>query len=214
MLKAVRDWARRYTSQGRYSPVGIAFHWGMVAMILFMLWLGWHMGRLDAGGEKRAAYEIHILIGMTALFFGVSRLTWRIIVPGPINDADRETGIKALLAKATHVAFYGCFIGLPLSGWIMWSAFAQGGTIEALGFAFLPALPVDTLAFEMRALILEAARLTHQGFVILLLLLIPAHAAAALKHHFWDEHDVLTAMLPEMMTEDSPTGPQQSAKPQ
>jgi cytochrome b561 len=209
-MKVVRDWARRHTSRGRYSPVGIVFHWSMAAIILFMLWLGWYMGRLEAGGDKRSAFEIHMLAGMTTLLFGILRLIWRIIVPGPVNDADSETGIKALLAKATHVAFYACFIGLPLSGWVMWSAFAQGSTIEALGFALLPALALDSLDFETRALILEAARLTHQGLVILLLALIPAHAAAALKHHFWDRHDVLTAMLPEAMTESPPEAPRQT----
>ena len=33
---------------------------------------------------------------------------------------------------------------------------------------------------------------------VVLLVLIPAHVGAALKHHFWDRHDVLQGMLPQI----------------
>ena len=46
--------------------------------------------------------------------------------------------------------------------------------------------------------ILDIAEDVHIASVILLLLLIPVHAGAALKHHFWDRHDVLRGMLPEV----------------
>jgi cytochrome b561 len=213
MLRAIRAWAVRHTARRRYSPVGIAFHWIMAAIVLLMLWLGWYMGRLDVGASKRAAFDIHMLTGSTTLMLGILRLIWRVIVPGPVNDADKVAGIVAVLAKGTHLAFYACFIGLPLSGWVMWSAFAPGATAGAAGLLQLPPLPFEDLGFELRAWLQDAARLLHQGLVLVLLVLIPLHAVAALKHHFWDEHDVLTAMLPEAMTQSSPTAPKPTSQP-
>ena len=35
-------------------------------------------------------------------------------------------------------------------------------------------------------------------FFAALALLVPMHVGAALKHHFWDRHDVLEGMLPEI----------------
>ena len=35
MIRQLREWARGHTERGRYSPVGIAFHWIMAFLILF-----------------------------------------------------------------------------------------------------------------------------------------------------------------------------------
>ncbi len=34
--------------------------------------------------------------------------------------------------------------------------------------------------------------------IILLVAMVPIHVGAALKHHFWDRHDVLRGMLPDL----------------
>jgi cytochrome b561 len=61
-----------------------------------------------------------------------------------------------------------------------------------------PQVPLEGLAPLTRYFILDLAEDVHAASVILLLLLIPAHVGAALKHHFWDRHDVLRGMLPEI----------------
>ena len=43
----------------------------------------------------------------------------------------------------------------------------------------------------------------HTLLILLLVALIPMHIGAALKHHFWNRHDVLIGMLPELK-EDEP----------
>ena len=53
---------------------------------------------------------------------------------------------------------------------------------------------------------LSGAERVHHWLVILLLVLIPGHAGAALKHHFWDRHDVLRGMLPEVPDAQEPQG--------
>ena len=45
---------------------------------------------------------------------------------------------------------------------------------------------------------LDWAEGLHALLVLLLLVMVPIHAGAALKHHFWDKHDTLIGMLPEL----------------
>ena len=62
--------------------------------------------------------------------------------------------------------------------------------------------------------VLWGAERVHHWLVILLLVLIPGHAGAALKHHFWDRHDVLEGMLPEIPDgEGHPEGSQHAPPP-
>jgi cytochrome b561 len=200
MLKAARAWALTHTSKRRYSPVGIAFHWGMALVIAGMLVIGWAMGQLDPGSAKLSAFELHMALGLITLGLSLLRLVWRILISGPVNDAD-NLGWQTLLAKLTHVVFYICFVGLPVSGWLTWSAFAESERLN-LGFISIAPFPLESLPFATKALVLYWADTTHHVLIWLLLLVIPAHIGAALKHHFWDQHDVLVGMLPVLAPEE------------
>ena len=89
MIEAIKAWAARYAADGRYSPVGQIFHWTMAALILFQLGWGWRMSRIDAGGDKLEAFRVHAELGLLMLVLAALRAIWRMIVPGPVNDADR-----------------------------------------------------------------------------------------------------------------------------
>lgn len=197
MIAAIRAWAKRHTDERRYSPVGQVFHWVMAALISFQLGWGWYMSRLPAGGEKLRGYEIHAEVGLLMLVLAVLRAVWRLIVPGPINDADR-LGWQTFAAHVTHILFYICFFGLPLSGWAMWSALGANAPLSVAGVAPWPDMPFDTLTVPLQWLILDWSEGIHALLIILLLVMIPLHVGAALKHHFWDRHDVLLGMLPEL----------------
>ena len=197
MLEKLRAWAERHSEQDRYTPVGIAFHWIMAALVLFQLGWGFYTDFLMPGGDKVRAYEVHSAVGLPILLLALFRAWWRILVPGPVNDADR-LGWQTLVAHVTHILFYVCFVALPLSGWIMWSALAPPGLLYLGGFLPWPQVPLDGLPLETRFALLGVAERTHHWLIVLLLVLIPAHVGAALKHHFWDRHDVLRGMLPEV----------------
>ena len=200
MLKVVRAWALTHTSERRYSPVGIGFHWVMAIFIVGMLAIGWVMGRLDPGSAKLTVFELHMGIGLITLVLSLLRLVWRVLIPGPVNDAD-NLGWQTTVAHLTHAAFYLCFIGLPVSGWLTWSAFAGSDRLN-LGFVHIPPFPFESLPFATKAFVLYWADTTHHVLNWLLLLVIPAHIGAALKHHFWDEHDVLVGMLPVLASDE------------
>ena len=124
------------------------------------------------------------------------RALWRLIVPGPINDADR-LGWQTAAAYVTHILFYVCFFGLPLSGWAMWSA-VEGEPLRIAGIVPFPNMPFDTLAPAIQWWILDWGEGIHALLILLLVAMIPIHVGAALKHHFWDRHDVLRGMLPDL----------------
>lgn len=197
MIEKLRRWAAWYTDRSRYSPVGIAFHWIMAILVIAQLGWGWYASLLPSGGEKLGAYEVHSAIGLPILLLAIGRLVWRLLIPGPINDADRG-GWQTHAANVTHYLFYICFFGLPLTGWAMWSALGQPAPLRLAGFIPWPALPLHMLELELQYRVLAVAEEIHHILVVLLAALIPLHVVAALKHHFWDRHDVLRGMLPEV----------------
>ena len=78
----------------------------------------------------------------------------------------------------------------------MISATDRTRQLETLGFIKWPLLPLQELSNTQLWAIEAAAEWMHWGLVITLLLMIPIHAGAALKHHLIDRDDVFHAMLP------------------
>lgn len=196
-LDGIRTWAKGYTDERRYSPVGVVFHWAMAALIVFQLGWGLYTDVAMPGGDKVLAYQVHSAAGLPVILLGLMRTAWRVAVPGPVNDAD-SLGWQTTTARVTHVLFYTSFVALPLSGWVMWSSLAPPGALQLAGVLPWPQVPLEMLSTEARYLVMHGAERVHYVFILLLLVLIPVHAGAALKHHFWDRHDVLRGMLPEM----------------
>ena len=197
MIERLRAWGNSYTRRGRYSPVGIAFHWIMAALVLFQLGWGFWTDWMMSGGDKLRAYQIHSSAGLPILVFAMLRVAWRMLIDDPYNDADRQ-GWKTVVAHVTAMLFYLTFFTLPLSGWLMWSSVAAPGPLYLAGVVPWPQVPLEAFDTLTRYRVLDLAEDVHIASVILLLVLIPAHAGAALKHHFWDRHDVLRGMLPEI----------------
>jgi cytochrome b561 len=205
MIETLRAWALVHAEQGRYTPVGIAFHWVMAFLVLFQLGWGFYTAMMGVGGDKLAAYQVHSAAGLPILLLAIGRAAWRALIPGPVNDADRQ-GVQTVVAHAIHYLFYLCFFGLPLSGWAMWSAYAEPGPLRLGGVLPWPPLPLGELPLVTRWAILDFAEDVHNLLVWLLVIIVPLHVGAALKHHFWDRHDVLRGMLPEIPDEEDPLG--------
>lgn len=192
---SLRSWGESYTRQGRFSPVGVVFHWVMAALILFQLGFGWSLSLIPAGGPKVAAFALHATVGIAIFILAVLRIVWRIMITDPYNSADMM-GWRTTLAYIVEHLFYVCFFMLPLTGWAMWSAIASPGSID-VGIAW-PPLPFHDFETWRTWRILEIAEDLHLLFVWLLMVMIPLHVGAALKHHFWDRNDVLQGMLPQI----------------
>lgn len=211
MIERLRAWARKHSERDRYTPVGIAFHWVMAALVIFQLGWGWYMAVVPSGGDKLRAFEVHSAVGLPILILGIGRFVWRMIIPPPDNS-DEIPVWQARIAKVTHYIFYICFFGLPLSGWAMWSAVVPPGPLHLAGVIPWPQLPLHTLSTDMQWRVLGAAETVHQILVWTLAILVPAHVGAALKHHFWDRHDILRGIIPEVPDE-PPEAPKRAPRP-
>ena len=194
LIVHVLEWAAGHHDEGRYSPVAIVFHWTMAALVTFQLAWGWWMGRLPVGGDKIAAHDLHYAIGVLMLVLAIGRGSWRMLAPGPINDADKP-GWESTAARITHYLFYTCLFGLPLSGWAMISATAREQELSLLTLPW-PLMPFQDLTFVRRWQIEAVAEWMHWGLIVTLLLLIPLQVGGALKHQFIDRDDVFHGMLP------------------
>ena len=109
------------------------------------------------------------------------------IIQNAVNSKDHTTLVAAVKAAG---------LVETLSGWAMVSATDRTRQLETLGFIKWPLLPLQDLSNTQLWAIEAAAEWMHWGLVITLLLMIPIHAGAALKHHLIDRDDVFHAMLP------------------
>jgi cytochrome b561 len=117
----------------------------------------------------------------------VARAAWRLThPPPPMPEATPRWERRA--AAFSHAALYVLLIAIPLSGWLMSSALG----VQTVYFGVLP-LP-DLLAKDKA--LGEALKVVHVVLNAVLGVLVTAHVAAALKHHFLDRDDVLHRMLP------------------
>ena len=138
--RLVRRWAVSYTENGKYSAVGVWFHWIMAGLVLFQLGSGWLMSRYPVGGDKLATYELHSQLGLTILTLAILRFAWRLFVPDPINDADAP-GWQSTVSHLVAVTFYVLFALLPMSGWAMWSAIQPVEPLYIAGLVAVPPMP-------------------------------------------------------------------------
>lgn len=172
-------------SYSSYSKVAIALHW-----IIAVLILGNIAGALLAEQVDKATagtiMATHKSIGLTVLMLSIVRLVWRLTHAFP-HFAEATPKWDAVLARATHIAFYGLMIAIPLAGWAMVSAGSR--PLEWFGLFPWPKLPVSK-AFA------DVAHDAHGLLAFFTLGLAALHIAGALKHHFVDRDDVLARMLP------------------
>src|SRR3546814_10541185 len=89
-------------------------------------------------------------LGLFMFVLAILRAIWRLIVPGPINDADR-LGWQTLAAYVTHILFYICFFALPLSGWAMWST-VKGEELKVAGIIPWPYMRSEEHTSELQSL--------------------------------------------------------------
>lgn len=160
----------------RYDKVAIGFHWLIALLIIGNFYLG-AVGH-ELPKDIRPTYmDPHKAIGITILGLSLLRLGWRLGHRPPAFPSDIARW-QAMAAKTVHILFYVLTIGIPLSGWVMVSAYPGSPGADFFGLATLD-LPVG----DSKAL----SGFAHEGHEImaqLLLVLFILHVAAALKHQF------------------------------
>ncbi len=169
----------------RYHLSSVALHWLMLALFI-AVYASINLRELfDKGTAPREALKsLHFMLGLLMFALVWLRLTMRIKYPAPAITPVPPAWQEAA-AKVAHLALYAIMIGMPLMGWLLLSA--AGKPIPFFGLE-LPALigPDKGFAGQLKEVRETIGELGY--------LLIGAHAAAALFHHYIKGDNTLLRM--------------------
>ena len=156
----------------------------MAIPIVILLVLG---QRTMGNHEAHLLPTIHASAGLVVVLMFAFRLFWRRKHPPPKTLVASQWEVMA--AKVAHVLLYAAMLLIPLTGWLAYTEHVRRslGVRPASWFGFrIPLLPDFGINWHF----------IHNWGGKLALALIALHAAAALKHHFYDRDDTLKRMLP------------------
>ena len=179
----------------RYTRTAMVLHWLVAVLIignLLLVWsIGWFPGRL-----VRPAIDTHKSIGLTVLGLAVLRVLWRLSHrPPPLPR--RYPKVERVGAHAAHLLLYALILGLPISGYIHDSAFAQAAQhpLRLFGLVPIPRLaPIMALNPAAKTHVHAVWFGVHVWLGYALYALLALHVLGALKHQFIDKQPELQRM--------------------
>ncbi len=181
-------------ARSRSSTLAITLHW-LIAVIIIGnlvggLTIDYWLDSPDPAMQQTGGFimGLHKSLGLTVIVLTLVRLAARIASPPPPLPA-HMTPLERLLARATHLLFYGLMLALPLSGWAMVSTGKRINPIPWFGLFDVPPLPLPT---SLNGVFHES----HEIIGYIAIATIVLHVAGALKHQYLDRDDVLGRMLP------------------
>lgn len=170
-----------------YTRTAITLHW-VIALLIFVVFpVGLYMADLPLSPQKLQIYSYHKWAGITILVLAAVRLLWRLRHRPPALP-DASVGWESKAAAGAHHLLYLLMLAVPLAGWL--SSSAKG--FQTVWFGILPLPDLVPKNEQLADILHEAHELTAWAMALVIL----AHAAAALKHHFIAKDDVLARMLP------------------
>jgi cytochrome b561 len=173
----------------RYSNVAVTIHWVTVVLVLAQLWLGFSFADMAQGPERGQLFTWHRTVGAVILLLVLARLTYRLVNPPPPYPPDLPRW-ERIAGTWNHRLFYLLLIAMPIVGVTAASGMLPGSTIPLLGGIAIPKVPgiSNDLA--------ETLGDVHVAAAWLLIALLVVHAAAALKHQFFDHNRAAGRMPP------------------
>lgn len=206
----------------RYSAVAIILHWLIAVAILSMIPMGWWMTWAIEQPQTQAlaygVFQVHKAVGFLILALTVVRLVWRLTHPVPALPNGMKTW-EQFAARATHVAFYGLMLGLPLTGWLYVSSGWAVSTDQPLevptswfGLFIIPHIGLVEAASEpVRRTVSHMSMSAHSLMAWGAVILVGLHVGAALKHQFINRDGVLAHMVPVLPHGEASPAPEASA---
>ncbi|MFT3965120.1 MAG: cytochrome b [Sphingobium sp.] len=184
----------------RYTGTAIALHWTIALLIIAAVGLNWAWeGGWIADETVRPAIDWHKSIGIIVLGLAILRLLWRIGHRPPALPTKFQRW-EIRVSGVTHVLLYAVMFAMPLSGWIMDSAWkdAAAHPIAFLGTGWeLPRLGfIANLDPATKEGLHDGFGALHGLAAKLLYLLFALHVGGALKHQFLDREPELQRMWP------------------
>ena len=187
-------------TSNRYDLLSIALHWLSAALVVGLVLLGKVMTGLGNGFSDLAVkfqlYQLHKSLGFLLLATMVVRIGWAAVRPAPASVAF-GSAFERYAARTVHFLIYATLIALPVTGWALVSTATLRVPTRLFGVLPVPHLPwFAEMGAADRSFYEQTFRETHDTLATILLVLIAAHAAAALRHHLWLKDGTLMRMLP------------------
>lgn len=175
------------TSTDRFGSLSIALHWLMLVLLAGVYCAMEFRGLFPKGSDGRTLMALtHFSLGISVYILVWLRIAARFAGPTPAISPAPAAWQNAL-ARLMHLALYAFMIGMPLCGWVMMNT--GGKAVPFFGFE-LPILLAENHALH------EQLEELHELGATLGYVLIAAHAAAALFHHYVQKDNTLLRMLP------------------
>jgi cytochrome b561 len=181
----------------RYTHTAILLHWLIAAGIAANVALAWIWPHL-ADASVRPAIDTHKSIGITILGLALMRLLWRITHRPPALPAGYARW-EQTASHATHWLLYLLIFAMPLTGWIMDSAYKDAATHPMFLFGLFewPRIgAVLQLDPALRKQVHDGFGAAHEWLSYMLYALVALHIAGALKHQMIDGEKELQRMMP------------------
>lgn len=176
----------------KYPLVLRLFHWTMSILIIGMIILGFLMTQvLDDKPYTGALFLWHKSFGVLILMLIALRICARITlnhaVPPVLGTLPRYERIGSIIG---HKLLYLLMVVVPLSGYLMSSAYPKSSGIAFFGLPLPDALPKSEWLSQIFTGIHNVAAYCLAAVVVI-------HVAAVIKHRFFDapDQDVLKRML-------------------
>jgi cytochrome b561 len=164
------------TTAARYTNTAITLHWLLALALFAQIAFGWFLGDVPRGTPERTIYvNLHKSTGMLIGLLILLRVYWRLRHPAPPLPSSMPMW-ERVAAKWSHVLLYTCMIVMPVSGYVA-SNFSKYG-VNFFNSIKLPPWGVDNAA------IYGVFNTTHMVTSFVFVVLIAAHALAALRHLF------------------------------
>jgi len=170
-----------------YTHLAIGLHWAIALLIFAAFPLGLYMHDLPLSPYKLRVYSYHKWIGVAVLALVLVRVTWRATHRPPRLPSTMLPWERAAALSMCWL-LYVLTIVVPVSGWLTSSA--QGFQTVWLGI-----LPLPDLVPKDRQLARSLVDI-HTALCFFMMACVGLHIAAALKHHFLTQDDVLFNMMP------------------
>jgi cytochrome b561 len=170
----------------QWGAISKFFHWVIALAIIGNGIFGLMMDLAGSPMRKINWLALHKSIGLTVLALILLRIVWRAFDRRPPDEPMPRWQAQA--AHAMHAVLYVVILAIPLSGW--WFNSVTGKPLQWFKQFNLPGL------VEKNDALRHFAHGVHEYLFWFLVLLLLAHVGGALKHHVFDNDNVLRRMLP------------------
>ena len=167
----------------RYTRTAIVLHWFIAIGIITNVALAW-IWPLVADERVRPMIDLHKSVGITVLGLAIMRLLWRLTHRPPAM----ALGYKAWEVRTAHLVhwlLYLVIFAMPLTGWIMDSAWKDAAThpMQLFGLFEWPRLGfIMHMPPATREQVHTIFGNAHSLIAWLVYILFFLHVAGALKH--------------------------------